>query len=152
MPRRTDTILHDMISEGNGGSGYHHLNLTVFDALTALSDNDYRASWIAPRAVRIINNRSVATQLMSAGTNPVEVFRNIGAGTDRSVTTAFDMDTTDRALNALFTPVLSTATTDNLPHVVANQYQFFVITVVAADATTGPFNITYMAHYSFEDI
>ena len=150
MPRRTDTILHDIISEGTGGSAYHHFQLSLVESAAAI-DTDWERAWIAPRAVRIINNRMVATIIIGgAAINTLDVFRNIGAGTNRTVITQFDPDTL--VADTLNTPTLSTADSDNLPNVVANQYQFFVMVLAAAAASTGPFNMSYMAHYSFEDI
>lgn len=152
MPQRTDNILHDMISEGTGGSAYHHFSLAVSDSRAAI-DTAIELAWIAPRAVRIINNRVVSTILMgNAQANTLDVSRNIGAGTNRAVITQFDPDVTILTADTLFTPVLSTATADNLAHVVADQYGFFVLVLGINAATTGPYNVTYMAHYSFEDI
>ena len=154
MPQRNDTILHDIISERNGGSSYHHLELSLWDyptdAETALSNSIYEVAWITPRAVRIINGRQLATVVMSAGANAFEVFRNIGAGTNRSVITTFEGDAL--VADTVGTSTLSTAENDGFPNVVADQYDFYVLIGDIADATTGPFNITWMGHYSFEDL
>lgn len=153
MPQRNDTILQDIISERFGGSAYYNVQLTLWDyptdAETALSNSIYEVAWIAPRLVRIINGRQVSTVVMSAGANPFEVFRNIGAGTNRSVITAFEGDAL--VADTVATSTLSTATTDNLANVVCPQYGFYVLIADIADATTGPFNVTWLGHYSFED-
>ena len=155
MTIRTDTIFQDQISEGFGGSNYHHLTMNVDEPLAVASDADYNTSWIAPRAVRIINNRMFGRVILgNAQANTVDVFRGLtgvaAADTDRAVITQFDPDTL--VADTVFTPTLSTATADLHPHVVVLQYGYFTMLVVAADAATGPFDISYMAHYSFEDV
>lgn len=151
MPQRNDTILHDIISEGNGGSAYHNFNLAIFDGVADPAANVYETSWIAPRPVRVINDRALATQVLGgAAVNTMDVFRNIGAGTDRTVITQFDPDTlvADTPSNR----ALSTAASDGLPNVVANQYDFYVMNITLAIGATGPFNVSFLAHYSFEDL
>ena len=152
MPRRTDNIFHDQISEAFGGSAYHSFSLSLVESAAGI-DTAWEVAHIVPRASRIINNRFLSTILMgNAQANTLDVFRNIGAGTNRSVITQFDPDVTDIVADTVFTPVLSTATADSLAHVVADQYGFFVMVLAANAVTTGPFNLTYMAHVSFEDI
>lgn len=150
MPQRTDNIFHDEISEAFGGSAYHSFSLSLVESAAAI-DTAWEVAHIVPRAQRIINNRMVGTIIIgNAQANTIDVFRNIGAGTNRSVITQFDPDTL--VADTVFTPTLSTATADSLAHVVVDQYGFFLMVLAANAASTGPFNITYMAHVSFEDI
>ena len=155
MSQRTDNIFHDMTSEANGGSMYHNFQLTLSDSRAAV-DTAQEVAWIAPRAVRIINNRLVATIILgNAQANTLDIVRNIGDGTvslDRTVITQFDPDTL--VADTVTDKELSVATADGAaqPHVVADQYQFFAMILGMNAATTGPYNITYMAHVSFEDL
>ena len=150
MSQRTDTIFQDMISERYGGSNYHHFSLHLFESASAI-DTGWETAWIAPRAVRIINNRFLATIIIgNAQANTLDIIRNVGAGTNRTVITQFDPDTL--VADTVTNQTLSTASADGNPHVVALQYDFFAMIVAANAASTGPFNITYMAHYSFEDV
>ncbi len=154
MPQRTDNIFHDEISEAFGGSFYHSFDLQLVEASAGI-DTAWEVAWIAPRAVRIINNRFVSTVLIAEGAtdSTLDVFRNIGAGTNRAVITQIDPDDTGGlTADAVVTPVLSTATADSLAHVVVDQYGFFVMVLGVDGTATGPFNLDYMAHYSFEDI
>ena len=152
MTQREDKIFHDQISEAFGGSFYHNFDLQLVESEAAI-DEAWEIAWIAPRAVRIINNRFVSTILMgNTQANTLDVFRNVGAGTNRAVITQFDPDVTDLTADLVFAPTLSTATADTLAHVVVDQYGFFVMVLAANADTTGPFNLSYMAHYSFEDI
>lgn len=166
MVQRTDTIFQDEISESFGGSFYHNFSLTVYDSATDL-DTSQQVGWIAPRNVRIINNRLLSTVLAvqtGAGEdNTIAVFKDVGASTDRAVITAVGSDdkavdgSPDLTVDVVDTPTLSTASADDtgfpaLPHVVCPQYGFYKLIHTIDAASTGPFNYTYMAHYSFEDL
>ena len=152
MVQRSDTIFQDQISEGFGGSAYHHFSLSLVDSRAAI-DTNWEVTHIVPRAVRIINNRLVSTILMgNAQVNALTVWRNISGGTDRAVITSFDPDVSVLTADTVYTPTLSTTSADGYPHVVADQYDFYTMRLVANAATTGPFNLSYMAHVSFEDL
>lgn len=157
MPQRTDKILHDIISEGAGGSAYYHFNLSVTNPITqTINAVTFRASWIAPRPVRIINNRAVSVDLVdTAGTGVASTFnldkRDTVAAATRTVIATVDPGTFTALI--LNTPTLVTTVTGGIPHVVAQQYDYFFVTLVgAANEADEIFDFSYMAHYSFEDL
>lgn len=152
MTQRSDTIFQDQISEAFGGSNYHNFSLNLVDPAAAI-DEAWETAWIAPRAVRIINNRLLATVIIgNSQANTLDIFRNVGGGTNRAVITQFDPDTL--VADVVTDKALSVAKADGVdqPHVVVDQYGFFAMVLGANAASTGPFNINYMAHYSFEDL
>jgi hypothetical protein len=149
MAQRDDKILQDIVSERYGGSAYHNFHLQIVEP-SATPDEAWEIAWIAPRAVRIINNRILSTVVVPTQVNTLDIIRNIGAGTNRTVITQFDPDTL--VADTVTNRTLSTASADGNPHVVANQYHFFAMILALNAATTGPFNINYMAHFSFEDL
>ena len=154
MAQRNDTILHDIISEPYGGSNYYNFGLTLqgFDVV-----HRHIANWIAPRTVRIINNRFVSHVPLPDGNIR---FRRHHGSTARNIIDDFDpveLATTnsfnETVGNSVIERVLSTESSDGYPHVVCRQYNHVALNAnLDTGVSTGALpNITVMAHYAFED-
>lgn len=135
MAQRPDTILHDMTSEGYGGSAYHHF--------TASFNGGQIVYWIAPRKVRILNAR-IAQVTLSTGATIALTKGSSGATIVPSSSVGNAAITGTMSRNA----PLSTGSTSGIDNVVVDQYEFVVWRNTNASPNQA-FGI--MCHYAFED-
>ena len=131
MAQRPDTILHDMTSEGYGGSAYHNFNLSV--------DGGRVDAWIAPRRVRIVNALSFTTGgLSGSGAGLVSGH----AALRRGGTSGHLLGTFTNTAGSVQEVTLVADTV--IPHRV-------VVTLNNSAGTSPSGNMAVMAHYAFED-
>ena len=146
MAQRPDTILHDMTSEGYGGSAYHNTSLNTV-GVTA-SAGAARSNWIAFRKVRIINSRVVVTGPLGSGsTGQFNRYANAGSSAPTAAIIA-PLVTTISNATAL---TLSTASTGGEPNVVVDQYGRVELYLVGPLASASGNNLCVAFHYAFED-